>query len=109
MTAVDGMDDEIKALVQNYKNARAKLAQWNLEQYPNDTVVYVEGNSYTGFGVVDREPNCPTEMVSVKLEHQENRWYPIQAVCLANRPGNWPAWIQRLKKIKTPSFDPEKK
>lgn len=101
MTAVDGMDDTQKQLVADFKNARAKLAQWSLETYPEGTVVYIEAPQFTGYAIVQRNNDCPDDRISVVLENGNEWWYPILMASIGTtRPGDWPNWIKRKKNLK---------
>lgn len=99
MTAVDGMDDEIKELVERYTSIRDKLIDWRRDNFPVRSVVYVECDQYTGFGIVERDGAEPHQL-AVRLENGNTWWYPVEKTMLAHRPGDWPSWIKREKKLK---------
>jgi len=107
MTAVDGMDDEIKELVAAYKLASKKLKAWREEHRPLRSVVYVECEKYKGFGIVNHDDH-PTEYLSVRLENGNTWWYPIEKTFDAGRRMcDWPTWIKREKRIYPYNQPPE--
>jgi hypothetical protein len=102
MTAVDGMDDDIKELVEKYKLASANLVKWKKENRPFGSVVYVECDQYTGFGIIQDDASCRPEQLSVRLGNDNVWWYPLEQTTLADRHmNNWPNWIRREKKLTT--------
>ena len=100
MTAVDGMDDELKELVCNYMKALEKIQDWKKDMFPTGTVVYVEHDSYKGFGIVVSDMECYPTKVPVRLQNDNIWWYSVLCVTPATRrPVDWPDWIKREKKI----------
>lgn len=114
MVVVDGMDDELKSLVADFKNARAKLVQWSIETYPEGSVVYIEAPQFMGYAIVQRNNDCPADRISVVLENGNEWWHPILMANIGtSRPSEWPNWIkgiqyERIKAIREANKQDEK-
>lgn len=99
MTAVDGMFDKVVKLVANYDRAAKKLLDYKASELPPNTVVYVECDQYTGYGISVLNDGVKPNQIAVKLENGNTWWYPVEKTFPANtRPGDWPEWIKKISR-----------